>query len=121
MKTKINKETEFKGTAISDALRTHAKHTPGAYKIADILLNGDDTLDTSWGRKTSEGLAGIIDREHGQSHPVAGMCFRKEHEAFDALLKAAKAARDSYDAGIVALDWLPDSPLRKAIAKAIGA
>lgn len=27
----------------------------------------------------------------GQSHPAAGMCFRKEHEAFADLLKAAMA------------------------------
>lgn len=56
----------------------------------------------------------------GQSHPVSGLCFRKEHEAYMDLLEAAKAARDRYDAGIVAADWLPDSPLRKAIAKAEG-
>lgn len=38
-------------------------HSDAAERIADIILNGKETIQTEYGVKTAEGIADLIDRE----------------------------------------------------------
>ena len=38
-------------------------HTPGAIRAAQVILNGEETIPTVYGRKSVEGIADLIDRE----------------------------------------------------------
>jgi len=60
--------------------------------------------------ESDDSLLSHMDCEHHAARMLAA----------DALYNAAKEARDRHDRGIVAIDWLPDSPLRAALALADG-
>lgn len=42
---------------------TTGKHTPGAVKIANIIMNGKNRIKTDWGEKSAQGIADLIDNE----------------------------------------------------------
>ena len=52
---------------------SEAKHTAGAYRVADILLCHRARVGTEYGIKDRDGLADMIDRETGLVNLLAAM------------------------------------------------
>lgn len=47
-------------------MKTETKqHTPGAVKVAKIIMNGRKLVETPYGEKNADGIADLIDRETG--------------------------------------------------------
>lgn len=88
-----------------------ARHAPGALKVAEIILGECTTITTTWGKKTKEGIADLIERE---SEAVLD-CWDANEEPGD--IVAAMASPDNAPE-----EWITKAErLRAAIAAAKGA